>query len=238
VANPTHDPKKLHEYRERAASLYDLSQGVEERIGQAAELGSLQAARDALGGLTLKTKEFEEFRKTLTPAEIFLAKYNVEVINEHTVSFVIPKGVSRIEMLKEAHALVTDRNLVARAQLQDWVSDPRYTQEAVTSERIGIDGRVPNSTGKTREQQEAMVGKDNLPALEDLAVAFAVHWIATGEPLFGWYGYSKYSSYVVRGADGHLRFDRDGLAVRGILGNGERVGSADGAVSSRLFPRR
>ena len=44
-----------------------------------------------------------------------------------------------------------------------------------------------DSLEKTRKQQEAVVGRGNLPTLEDLAVAFAVNWIATGEPLFGWY---------------------------------------------------
>ena len=67
MTNPTHDQAKLHEYRERAASLHDLSKGVEERMGKAAESGAIEAAREALGELTLRTKEFEDFRKSLTP---------------------------------------------------------------------------------------------------------------------------------------------------------------------------
>ena len=58
MANPTHDQKKLEEYRERAATLHDLSTGVEERIGKAAESGTMEGAREAFGELTLKTKEF------------------------------------------------------------------------------------------------------------------------------------------------------------------------------------
>jgi hypothetical protein len=108
MANPTHDQKKLEEYRERAAALHDLSKGVEERMGRAAESGKMEGAREALGELKLKTKEFEDFRGTLTPAEIFVARYNVEVVNDHTVSVVIPKGISRIEILQEAQKLVTD----------------------------------------------------------------------------------------------------------------------------------
>ena len=214
--NPTSDPKKLHEYREKAAALYDLSKGIEERIEQAAESGTIEAAREALGELTLKTGEFEDFRKSMTSAEIFLAKYSVEVINDHTVSFVVPRGVAPIEILQEAQGLVTDRDLIYPDQLAIWAKDPKFTTEATNSERICIDGHVPNSNNKTRTQQEEMVGKENLPSLEHLAVAFAVNWIATREPLFGLYDKSNSWSYVVRAAGGALHFFSDGLDVSGI----------------------
>jgi len=230
VVNQTHDPKKLHEYREKAAELHDLSKGVEERMGRAAENGIIEAARDELAELKLKTKEFEDFRETLTPAEIFVARYNVEVVNDHTVSFVIPKGVSRIEILQEAQKLVTDRDLILPNQLAKWTADPKFTTEATTSERICIDGHVPHSSGKTRAQQEALVGKENLPTLDDLAVAFGVNWIATGEPLFGWHYESLGWSYVVRAAGGALYFYSNGLSVRGIA---DDVSGAHVAVSSR-----
>jgi hypothetical protein len=228
--NPTHDPQKLHEYREKAASLHDLSKGVEERIGQAAESGSIEAAREALGELTLKTKEFEEFRKSLTPAEIFLAKYNVEVINDHTVSFVVPRGVAPIEILREAQGLVVDRDLIFPTQLERWAKDPKFTTEGTKSERISIEGHVPNSTNKTRSQQEEMVGKENLPSLDHLAVAFAVNWIATREPLFGLYEKSNFWSYVVRAAGGALYFSSYGLRVDVIY---DDVSDGNVAVSSR-----
>ena len=225
------DQNKLEEYRERAAALYDLSRGVEERLGKAAESGVMDAAREALEELTLETKEFEDFRKTLTPAEIFLAKYNVEVVNEHTVSLVIPKDMSRIEILEEAQGLVTDRYLIWPDQLAKWITDPKFTTEATTSERICIDGRVPNSVDKTRAQQEALVGRENLPTLEDLAVAFAVNWIATGEPLFGWYNNSTPWSHLVRAAGGALDFIGHGLCVCSVPDDHSGVGVA---VSSRV----
>ena len=230
MTNPTYDPKKLHEYREKAAALYDLSKGVEERMEQAAESGAIQAAREALGELTLKTREFEDFRKTLTSAEIFLAKYGVVVIDDHTVSFVVPRGVAPIEILREAQGLVTDRDLIWPTQLESWAKDPKFTTEATNSERISIDGHVPSSTNRTRAEQEALVGKENLPSLEHLAVAFAVNWIATGEPLFGWYNKSRSSAYVVRAAGGALFFNSYGLYVHGI----HDFNSSDNvAVSSR-----
>ena len=230
MSNPTHDPQKLHEYRERAAALYDLSKGVEARIEQAAESGAIASAREALGELTLKTREFEDFRKTLTPVEIFLAKYGVVVIDEHTVSFVVPRGVAPIEILREAQGLVTDGNLIWPTELESWAKDPKFTTEATNSERICIDGHVPNSTSKDRTEQEALVGKENLPSLEHLALAFAVNWIATGEPLFGRLNKSNEWSYVVRAAGGALHFFSDGLNVDDI---DDAFSNDDVAVSSR-----
>jgi hypothetical protein len=230
VSNPTHDPQKLHEYRAKAAELHDLSKGVEERLEKAAESGTIEAAREALGELTLRTEVFEDFRKSLTPVELFLAKYNVEVVNDHTVSFVVPKGVAPIEILQEAQGLVTDRNLIWPTQLERWEKDPKFTTEATKSERISIDGHVPNSINKDRTEQEKMFGKENLPSLEHLAVAFAVNWIATGEPLFGWYDKSSSWSYVVRAAGGALDFASCGLGVLALYGD---FSSAVVAVSSR-----
>ena len=215
MSNPTHDPQKLHEYREKAAALYDLSKGIEERIEQAAESGTIEAAREALGELTLKTGEFEDFRKSMTSAEIFLAKYSVEVINDHTVSFVVPRGVAPIEILREAQGLVVDRDLIWPTQLERWEKDPKFTAPATSSERISIDGHVPNSIHKDRTEQEKMVGKENLPSLDHLAVAFAVNWIATREPLFGWYNKNEWC-HVVRAAGGALPFNSDGLYVSDI----------------------
>ena len=233
MTNPTYDPKKLQEYREKAAELYDLSRDLEGRIGKAAEEGNIQAAREALGELKVQTKEFEDFRKTYTAAELFVAKYNVEVINDHTVSFVIPRGVSRIEILQEAHGLVTDRDLIYPDQLAEWEKDPKFTTYATNSERICIDGHVPNSLRKTRAEQEAMVGRENLPTLEDLAVAFAVNWIATKEPLFGWYDKAQGWAYTVRAVGGALFFLINGLRVCGI---GDGRSFIDVAVASRVRP--
>jgi hypothetical protein len=166
----------------------------------------------------------------MTPVEFFLAKYNVEVINDHTVSFVVPRGVAPIEILQEAQGLVGDRDLIWPGQLATWEKDPKFTTEATNSERICIDGHVPNSRNKDRTEQEKMVGKENFPSLEHLAVAFAVNWIATREPLFGWSNKSNEWSYVVRAAGGALYFYSYGLDVYGIF---EDNSLNNVAVSSR-----
>jgi hypothetical protein len=79
-----------------------------------------------------------------------------------------------------------------------------------------------------------MVGKENLPSLEHLAVAFAVNWIATREPLFGWYNKNEWC-HVVRAAGGALDFHSNGLRVDVIH---DDISSADVAVSSRALRLR
>ena len=147
------------------------------------------------------------------------------------MSFVVPRGVAPIEILREAQGLVADRDLIWPTQLERWEKDPKFTTEATKSERISIDGHVPNSINKDRTEQEKMFGKENLPSLEHLAVAFAVNWIATGEPLFGWYNKSRSWSYVVRAAGGALDVDSDGLNVYDVVDGDDS--SDDVAVSSR-----
>jgi hypothetical protein len=75
-----------------------------------------------------------------------------------------------------------------------------------------------------------MVGIENLPSLEHLAVAFAVNWIATREPLFGWCRKNQWT-HVVRAAGGALFFCSDGLCVDDVVSDGFSYAFA--AVSSR-----
>jgi len=87
---------------------------------------------------------------------------------------------------------------------------------------------------KRGPQEKFVAGKDlALPSVEDLAVAFALHWVATGEPLFGWYDQSNDWSYIVRGAGGSLIFDPRGLSAHGVCDDSVDPGVA---VSARVSP--
>ncbi len=173
----------------------------------------MQKAKDAVAELELKTAEYEKFRATLSPEVLFLAKYNVKAHGSHEVSFVLPRGVSRIEMLQEAQALVGDRDLIHPDHLTRWQQDPKFTAVAATTQRIHIDGHVEGGDAKSQEDQEAFLRAQELqmPSLEDLAAAFVAHYIATGEPLFGWYDKSRGWSFVVRADGGPLYFGSDGF---------------------------
>jgi hypothetical protein len=214
VPHESYDRKQLQDLKAAAKELHELSLGVGRAIDSAAETGELQKAKDAFAELELKTAEYEKFRATLSPEVLFLAKYNVEVHGPHEVSFVLPKGVSRIEMLQEAHSLVGDRDLIFPDHLTRWQEDPTFTAVAATTQRIHINGHVEGGDAKTRQQQEAFLTAQGLqmPSMQDLAAAFVAHYIATKEPLFGFYKNSDYT-YLVRAAGGALYFYSRGLHV-------------------------
>jgi hypothetical protein len=213
VPHESYDRKPIEALKAAAKELHELSLGVGRAIDSAAETGELQPAKDAFAELELKTAEYEKFRATLSPEVLFLAKFNVAVHGPHEVSFVLPKGVSRIEMLQEAQALVGDRNLIYPYRLTEWQQDPKFTTTATTTQRIHIDGHVEGGDAKSREEQAAFLTAQGLqmPSLEDLAAAFVAHYMATREPLFGFYKDNDFT-YVVRAAGGALIFIRDGLS--------------------------
>ena len=219
MSHESYDRKQLQDLKAAAKELHELSLGVERAIDSAAETGELQKAKDAFAELEARTKEYDKLREKLGPAGIFLAKYNVEVHGPHEVSFVLPKGVSRIEMLQEAQSLVGDRNLIYPKQLTKWQQDRKFKAEASTTQRIHINGHVRGGDAQSREEQEAFLTAQGLqmPSLEDLAAAFVAHYIATKEPLFGFYKKNDYT-YGVRAAGGALYFDSDGLSGCAVSG--------------------
>ena len=231
MSNSQLNQENIKQYREAAIALHELLVSTEQKIQSALESGDKQGARDALATLKASGEKFEKFRATLTARELFVAKYNIEVHGDHEVSFVLPKGVSRYEMLSEAQGVVEERDLVWPAQLEAWQSDPAFEERCDVPERIRIDGHVQGGDGEDRATQTALVeGRGlTLPTLEDLAAAFVAHYVATGEPLFGWY--ENPWSFAVRAAGGALDFDSNWLYVRGIR---DDFSLSDVAVAARV----
>ena len=219
---------KVNEYRDSAVKLSELRQSVEQRFDSAVESGDKQAARDALDQLKVSGAAFQELRTTLTPTDLFIAKYNIQVHGPHEVSFVLPKGVSRYEMLCEAQGLVAERdnrNLVYPVRLKKWEAEATFKSTSTTPERIQIDGHVEGADGKTRAKQESFLKSKGLPQanLEDLAAAFVAFYVATGKSLF--------EGKWVRAAGGALDFDSFGLCVVDI---DDDVSDSNMAVASRV----
>ncbi len=225
MSEQRYDQTKVSEYREAATKLHEALLTVEQRLDAAFENGINQDVHDALAELNASGVELEKLRLTLTPTDLFIAKYNIQVHGSHEVSFVLPTGVSRYEMLSEAQRVVTERDLVWPNDLKKWEKNPKFTDACTTPERIQIDGHVEGGDWKTKAEQVTLLKTKGLPlaSLEDLAGAFVVFYVATGEPLFGWYNKSYGQSFAVRAAGGELSFDSSGLYVRDIaVGNGFR----------------
>lgn len=206
---------ELRDLRAAAAEISRYREEAKGRLEAAAVSGDVAAGGEILAEATRKTNEFAEQRSKLGAEVAFLAKYGVHVINDHTILFVLPKGSSRIEVLDEAERLVTDSQLIIPRSFEDWSADERFTRPVVAPERICIDGHVKGGDAKTRfHQMEVLAGKGvELASQEDLAVAFALHWVAMKEPLFGWYKKAEIWSYAVRAAIGSLFYSHGGLVT-------------------------
>ncbi len=131
--------------------------------------------------------------------------------------------------------MVSEQKLVYLPDLEQWQSDKAFTASSSTPERIRINGHVEGGDAQDRATQETLVVESlglTLPTLEDLAAAFVANYVATGEPLFGWFGNNNYT-YVVRAAGGALLFDSYGLYASDIYGDG----SDSGVAVAALVPR-
>jgi hypothetical protein len=118
VPDILYDQDKVTRYYEAATELHNLRVEVGKRIESAIVEGNNQAARSALEELQASGEKFQELRSTLTARDLFVAKYNIQVHGPHEVSFVLPKGVSRFEMLSEAQGVDQERDLVWPDQLK------------------------------------------------------------------------------------------------------------------------
>jgi hypothetical protein len=213
VSKQSYDRKQIRDLKAAAKELHELSLSVERAIDQAAKSGEIQAAKDALSKLQVKTAAYGKFRERVSPEGLFIAKYNIEVHGPHEVSFILPKGVSRIQILKEAQGLVGDRDLISPDDITKWEKDLTFKTLAKTSQGIRIDGHVAGGEARTRAEQEAFLKEKGLqmPCIQDLATAFAAYYIATREPVFGFYKNVTYTFWV-RAAGGALLFDSKGLS--------------------------
>ena len=222
-----YSPERSKALRDRCTSLAELQSASEQAITEAMREGDLDKAKNVLEQASLAVREYEDFRKYFTPKEILLAKYGVEVINDHTVLFVIPKGVSRIEILEEVQGLIRHPNggpFIYPEHLAKWKQNEGFTSQQSTSKRLCIDGHVPGGDAKTRDEQEEFLGEEfTMANIEDLAVAFCLHWVATGEPLFGWYNKQVCYSYEIRAVGDALDFDDNGLKAGSIFDGNDHV---------------
>lgn len=132
----------------------------------------------------------------------FISQFDVQPFGLGRVRLVIPKGVSRIELINRAHSVATELRWlgVTESLLDAWRNDPVFTTPLSEPLTIEIDSSDSNSTHLTFDEQVAR-GYNNV-TLPDLAAAHLANLISTGEDLF--------SGCSVRSQGGTLVFRRDG----------------------------
>lgn len=203
------DTQAVAQYRREALQVHTLRNEIDTRLAH----DDLRGAQDIFGQLTLKTKEFEALRSRLTPAELFIVQYAVEVPAELTVSLVLPGSTPAVRLLNDAQRLVSDQELFWSAHLSRWQMEAKFTNITPESRRIsvrglGADGLVGDHLRRTQVLEETKLQE---PKLDEIMVAFAAYYIATGEPIFGWADARR--SYAVHACDSpfYWQFDREGV---------------------------
>jgi len=115
----------------------------------------------------------------------FVARYQIDVLDETKVRYVLPAGTSRLTFLEQAEevANVTDlyRHVVQPAQLELWARDPLFQKPLQIDRAFGIDCTVEGSQEKTRSEQREFLSSLGLSMVwvHDLAVAHVAVQMAT-----------------------------------------------------------
>ncbi|RIL12309.1 MAG: hypothetical protein DCC75_00665 [Proteobacteria bacterium] len=195
---------------ERNEAVLSLISDLAKSPENAAQL-ALEFVRQKVESGDLSREALKELRDAILDTtdlnaekQAFLDRYGIKALAESQVALVIPKGVSRIQFLQEAQALVREqdeRDLVWPDRLKSWAGDRAFTNTTTETLKLAVDGNVKGSTNHTRRQQEEK-GWNNVE-IQDLAVAHVAYFIATGKDLF--------AGNIVRARGGALNFISNGL---------------------------
>lgn len=201
---------RIASYRAAMERLAEARQSALEKRLPTQAPADVVAGQEALNQLKLALKEFKETRNGLglDSRELFITRFNIEVITKGRVSLVLPAGVTRSDMLKEAQAIALehyDKAIIHAIQMHFWCGNERFTESSNAPSRIEIQGIVRGSENKNVTDQRRFLAKQGftLPETRDLIIAHAAHIVATGE--------SMISDFVIRASDGSVRYYPFGL---------------------------
>ncbi|MCX6115736.1 MAG: hypothetical protein NTV65_11065 [Proteobacteria bacterium] len=162
MPDPTTQKLTIAEYKEAQTKLSELMANAVTGFAAAQQVGDLVAAKAWSETLVLPIASLKEQFLQLSPRDQFVSKYSVEKINAHQVRFIIPKGVSRIDLLDEAQGIAMrlyGRDAIEPFQLKNWQKEDDFRTKTTSKTKLGIDGRVKGLDGKTRKQQERLIEK-------------------------------------------------------------------------------
>jgi hypothetical protein len=245
--NQTHYTSQTRDrYLEEISKVAAARQEVEVQLGRLQEVGgSPDPVHEALQELNLRTKELEQVREQIGPVSTFLASLAVEVTKDRTISFVIPRGLARYEILQEAEVLnalhfpeTRLRSIMRSTALERWRKDMRFRAIASQPEYRCIQGVFPGSEGLSSAAQRDLLATKGLchPGMEDLAVACVLFFVATRQSLFETLfetepprGKQTAKRYIVCAADAELVF-----TPLGLTDTSAKSGSLDLAAAALL----
>lgn len=176
-------PTSISEYRAAIERL----QAAREKASVESE-GEVGPSDPPLADLKAALNDFKEIRKRLSPQDLFVVEYNVEVQQPSCVSFVIPQGTSWVDYFERAQDLsrtVYGRDVVYQGLLDTWIKnrDERATSLFRESVKVKLELCVTGSEGMQVGEQDVALQQRGLelpPGIHVMAgiVAFT---IATGK---------------------------------------------------------
>ncbi len=193
----------IGQIKEKVKELLNIPEVEEERrIRQALKILKTNIIQQALYVLEDGARKI----RAIEPQSRFVTKYSIKVLGDSQVSFKLPRGTSRVDLMNEAQALAPElfkKKAVSPSCLEIWNNDLAFTEKVMLDLEKSIDGSIKSSNLMTRTEQEAR-GWNNID-MRDLATAHVAYLIATGQDLF--------ANNVVRARDGALGFNDGGLSV-------------------------
>lgn len=134
---------------------------------------------------TLRTSQLPSPELAVAKKAEFVARYQIEVLDETKVRYVLPAGTSRLTFIEQAEeiARLSDlfRHVVQPAQLELWAKDPLFQKTLQVDRAFGLDCTVEGSQEKTRSEQREFLSSLGLHMawVHDLAVAHVAMQMAT-----------------------------------------------------------
>ena len=157
-----------------------LKDAVGKNALTAEDITSMQKALEIVSGLEALNAE------PAKSLDIF-AKYNFKIKDNGLVEFTLPKGSSYVELFDDCNNYCKEnpnraRYAVYRGKLYELTG---VTAPAIIDITQTIEAVMPNSTHKTRKDQEELVKSlgFSMPSIEALASVAALYYAKTGQDL-------------------------------------------------------
>lgn len=209
------------EYAAAQAKAHRVNTEAAEAFESAKSRGDLDAARNTVEQLEGISEELKRMRAQFTPQELLIGKYSIEAHDANTVSLIIPKGLSRLELIQDVERMQAagefpEQGIIDHESFVEWEIKMDLAEVVREDLRIKITGAVQGGDSLSRRKQVAFLTKKGfvIAPVEDAVVAHAAMFGAIGTDLFA-------GVWAVRVDRGTLQFAQDG--IRAVINKDKTV---------------
>jgi hypothetical protein len=200
-------PEDIATYLKKAQEVHATRQEVERASESTQASGDISHLQHSFQQLTCKTKELQDIRERIGPIGVFLAQYGVEVLDKHTVGYVMPRNATHLEMIRAGLEALQGSITISEPTLASWEKSERFTTPASEPQYIHVQARVRDCDGKSEQRQQHILKEMGveLVGLENLAAAFVAFYAARSASIFGTMTYYG-ADPVIRANGGGLQY--------------------------------